>query len=255
MKRRVPMRDFIFLIVIIIFITSCAPIQIATKDETSELISKPPKYTEVDEEETIPKIENFIISEREFKENIPEFEGNLSITFHKLIESRIAVNGPWGGESYIDSKGGLSVKNGEFYTFHALEGMKFVIIIFEYVNNGLRAVTTPYLESEPGILKIAVETSYFYDSWKPSGMYDKKYMPRESTEIEIKRLIGKSGAYEKLLPEESTLGCWVFEIPKETTPVKLSIRRNDRLRIVNLQKERYEKAETLADCYKKKTSY
>lgn len=59
--------------------------------------------------------------------------------------------------------------------------------------------------------------------WNPPvGVLSEEYNPREATN-EVETLIGDSGGYEELLPEESTVGRVVFEIPEDETPVEARI--------------------------------
>jgi|GEM_PF-6563338 len=43
--------------------------------------------------------------------------------------------------------------------------------------------------------------------------------PRKATPDEIETLIGDSAGYEKLMPEQSVVGCIKFEIPEDAIPV------------------------------------
>jgi len=47
--------------------------------------------------------------------------------------------------------------------------------------------------------------------------------PRESTQSEVRNLIGDFGSYEHLLPEESVRGSIVFEIPEGQKPIEATI--------------------------------
>lgn len=141
---------------------------------------------------------------------IPEVGGkhNLSLTLLSWKESNIAVNGPYG------------VFEEEYYTFTAKPGMKFIILTFKFQNNGIRPQETPYLDEG----EIATDKGYIYPMWKPvGGISAEEYKPRKATDEEVKTLIGDSGGFEELLPEESTVGCVVFEIPKDGTPIEVSI--------------------------------
>ena len=132
---------------------------------------------------------------------------NLSVTFLSWAESNIAVAGPYWEEDY--------------YTFTAKPGMKFIIIFFEFKNNGIRAQETPYF-NEGEIT--TVEKGYIYSLWEPpAGVESEEYNPRESTEEEMEKLTGSSGGYEELLPEESAKGRIVYEIPVEYTSYEAAI--------------------------------
>ncbi len=131
---------------------------------------------------------------------------NLSLTLLSSIESGIAVDGPYSGD--------------EYYTFTAKPGMKFVILIFKFQNNWIRVQETPYLNTG----EIATNKGYIYNTWdSPFGIHSEEYKPRKSTDEEVKTLIGNSGGYEDLLPEESTIGCVVFGIPEDEIPIEASI--------------------------------
>jgi len=57
----------------------------------------------------------------------------------------------------------------------------------------------------------------------PVGIHSEEYKPRKSIDEEVKTLIGNSGGYEDLLPEESTIGRVVFEIPEDEISIEASI--------------------------------
>jgi len=139
---------------------------------------------------------------------ISEIEGyeGLSVTFLSWVERDIAVEGPYCGDTY--------------YSFNAKPGMKFIIIVFEFKNNGVREITTPHIDSG----EITTDKGYFYSVWSsPNGIYSEEYSPRESYEEEVKMFIGNSGGFEKLLPEESVKGCVMFEIPEDEVPLKANL--------------------------------
>ncbi len=140
-------------------------------------------------------------------DTIPEVEDkhNLSLTLLSWDESNIAVDGPY-------STG--------YYTFTAKPGMKLIILIYRFQNNWIRSQDTPYLNAG----EIATNKGYIYAIWNPpGGTHAGEYKPRKATDDEVKNLVGDSGGYEDLLPEESTIGCVVFEIPKDETPIEASI--------------------------------
>lgn len=140
-------------------------------------------------------------------DTIPEigYKHNLSLTLLSWKESDIAVNGP-----YTDG----------YYTFTAKPSMKFIILTFKFQNNWIRVQETPYLNAG----EIATNKGYIYNIWDPlGGVHSEEYEPRKATDMEIRTLIGDSGAYEDLLPEKSIKGCVVFEIPENETPIEASI--------------------------------
>jgi hypothetical protein len=76
------------------------------------------------------------------------------------------------------------------------------------------------------LLTKATDQGYIYSVWDPPSPYyqeSEEYNPREATEEEMDNLIGDSAAYEELLQTESVVGCIVFEIPQEQTPVEVSL--------------------------------
>jgi hypothetical protein len=142
-------------------------------------------------------------------DTIPEVEGkhNLSLNLLSWKERDIAVDGPYG-------------LNEKYYTFTAKPGMKFIILVFKFQNNWIRPQETPCLDSG----EIGTNEGYIYPVWNPPlGTSSEEYKPRKATDKEIRELIGDSEAYEKLLPEESVIGCVVFEIPEDETPIEASI--------------------------------
>jgi len=127
---------------------------------------------------------------------------HLSLALLWCKETAICVDGPY--------------RSG-FYTFTAKPGMKFIVIVYRFQNNWKREQTTPYLEKG----EITTHRGYIYSVWNPpAGVLSEEYGPRKATDEEVKNLIGTSGAFEKLLPEESCVGCVAFEIPKDATPVE-----------------------------------
>jgi len=133
---------------------------------------------------------------------------NLSITLLWWKESDIVVRGPY-------SSG--------YYTFTAKPGMKFVLLAYEFQNNWIREQETPYLCA--GEI-VTAPKGYCYELWSPPvGVLSDEYNPRKAAAEEIETLIGDSGGYENLLPEESVVGCVVFEIPEDTRPVEANLVR------------------------------
>jgi hypothetical protein len=117
------------------------------------------------------------------------------------------VEGPFIGETY--------------YTCTAKPGMKFVIIFFEFKNNGVREQETPYINEG----EISTSKGYFYSIWSAGFAHDnKEYNRRESTNEEIEKLTGNSGGFSKLLPEQSVKGCVVFEIPENLIPTEAKLK-------------------------------
>jgi hypothetical protein len=141
-------------------------------------------------------------------DTIPEFSTdypNLSLTLISWKESDIVIEGP-----YISG----------YYAFTAKPDMEFIVLTFRFQNNWIRPQETPYLRAG----EVATDKGYFYPLWHPpSGILSEEYNPREATDYEIETLIVDSGGYEELLPEESTIGRVVFEIPEDETPVEASI--------------------------------
>ncbi|MBA7674957.1 hypothetical protein ES703_83185 [subsurface metagenome] len=68
------------------------------------------------------------------------------------------------------------------------------------------------------------DKGYIYRVWhSPVGVFSEEYEPRKATMEEITTLIGGSGAYEELLPENLVKGRVVFEIPKLENPIEATI--------------------------------
>ena len=88
--------------------------------------------------------------------------------------------------------------------------MKFIILAFEFRNNGRSPEETPYLSYG----RIATSKWHIFPIWQGSGKR------RRATEKEVSELIGSSGGYEELLPGKTTVGCVVFEIPKDEEPMR-----------------------------------
>jgi len=132
---------------------------------------------------------------------------NLSLTLLWWKESKVAVHG-----KYAD---------GEYWTFAAKPGMKFIILAYEFRNNWVREQETPYLSA--GEILTAPK-AYYFELWGPPlGIASKEYKPRRATTEEMETLIGDSGGYEKLMPEQSLLGCIKFEISEDVNPVEADV--------------------------------
>ena len=102
---------------------------------------------------------------------------------------------------------------GEYYAVAAKQNMKFIILAFEFRNNGRSPEETPYLSYG----RIATSKWHIFPIWQGSGKR------RRATEKEVSELIGSSGGYEELLPGKTTVGCVVFEIPKDEEPIEIKI--------------------------------
>lgn len=141
-------------------------------------------------------------------DTITEYRGkhDLPLTLLWWKESNIAVDGP-----YADG----------YYTFTARPGMKFIILAYKFQNNWIREQETPYLSA--GEIGTAPK-GYCYKVFDPHlGVHSEEYNPRKATSEEVNTLIGDSGGYERLLPEQSVTGCVVFEITEDATPIEASI--------------------------------
>lgn len=152
-------------------------------------------------------------------DTLPEVGGTDNISFTPLwwAESSIAVY-DWGDE----------MTGHDYWTFTAKSGMKFIILAFELKNNSIRSRTTPWIGGTHlfSYSEIVTDQGYIYPVWdNPSPYYSEsdEYNPRKSTEGEINNLIGDSAAFKKLLPGESVVGCVVFEISEEATPVEVDL--------------------------------
>ncbi len=65
---------------------------------------------------------------------------------------------------------------------------------------------------------------FFFPDMDPTlGVQSKEYKPRRATVEEMETLIGDSGGYEKLMPEQSVIGCIKFEISEDVTPVRADV--------------------------------
>jgi len=132
---------------------------------------------------------------------------NLSVTLLWWKESKVAVHGEYAG--------------GEYWTFTAKPGMKFIILAYEFRNNWVREQETPYLSA--GEILTAPK-GYYSELWDPPlGVQSKEYKPRRAAAEEMETLIGDSGGYEKLMPEQYVIGCIKFEISEDATPVEADI--------------------------------
>ena len=118
------------------------------KKPEKEVIEVEKKESEIEEETEVEEEEIIFIGD-----TIPELEGydNLAVTFLSWIESNIAIAGPYSGDTY--------------YTFTAKPEMKFIILFFEFKNNGVRAQEIPYI-NEGEI--ITSEKGYIYECAKQS---------------------------------------------------------------------------------------
>lgn len=141
-------------------------------------------------------------------------EVGVGISKHQLAmallswrESEVAVNGPYFA--------------GDYYVFTAKPGMKFIVLYYQFTNNWVREQETPYVDA--GEILTAPK-GYYYKVWSPSlGVSSTEYKPRKATQDEVKRFGGDSGAFKRLMPEESTEGRVVFEIPEDSEPLEAKL--------------------------------
>ena len=132
----------------------------------------------------------------------------FQMTIDSWEESNIAVEGPYSGN--------------DWYTFTAKPDMKFVVLRYRLTNTGLREQTTPYFDSGE---VLTTPKGYFYSVWhSPLGVYSVDYQPRRATAEETS-LLGHSGAFEKLLQEQTTTGRVLFEVPKDFAPASVRLAR------------------------------
>lgn len=132
-----------------------------------------------------------------------KYGNNLSMTLISWKESKMAV---------------MEQSENEYYTFTAKPAMKFIILVYQCKNNWIREQITPYLS----VGEIATDKGYIYKniSGGVRSSEIESHSPRESTQREVRNLIGDSGSYEHLLPEESVRGRIVFEIPEDQKPIE-----------------------------------
>jgi len=135
-----------------------------------------------------------------------KYGNNFSMTLISWKESKIAV---------------MEQSENEYYTFTAKTAMKFIILVYQCKNNWIREQTTPYFS----VGEIVSDKGYIYKNIS-GGVRSSEiasHNPREATQREVKNLIGDSGSYEHLLPEESVKGRIVFEIPEDQKPIEATI--------------------------------
>lgn len=129
----------------------------------------------------------------------------LKIRFLWWMESSKVVEGP-----YI---------SGDYYTFSAKPGRKFVIVGFKFINSANHPIETPYFTEGT----IYTEDNRHYPLWdSPAGALSEEYHPVKSTPREVRRLIGNSGGYEKLLPGETQRGRLAWEVVDSDIPARVA---------------------------------
>lgn len=148
-----------------------------------------------------------LLAEKSFELKLPVIAIGENV---QNIKDSISWTPLWWKESRIAT---YEVSEGVYYAVTAKPSMKFIILAFEFRNNGRSPEETPYLSYG----QIATSKGYIFPIWDGSGKR------RRATEKEVSELIGSSGGYEELLPGETTVGCAVFEIPKDEEPVEIKI--------------------------------
>ena len=133
-----------------------------------------------------------------------------------IAEQELSMTLLWWQESNI------ALDRFGYETYTAVPGRKFIILAYEFRNDGNREQITPSLGD--GEI-VTAPKGYCYKDWNPFllGISSWDYNPRKASPEEINTLIGDDAAYERLLPEESVKGCMVFEIPQDATPVEATI--------------------------------
>lgn len=132
-------------------------------------------------------------------------KNSLSMTILSAIESNICVDGPYATD---------------FYTFTTQEGMKFITLTYELQNDWIGEQITPVMAYG----EILTDKGYYYNYWNPPvGVLSDEYQPRKSTEDEVEKFIGREGSLTELLPEETIIGCAVFEIPEDQIGIEITL--------------------------------
>ena len=98
---------------------------------------------------------------------------------------------------------------GDYYTYSARPGKKFIILFFIIKNNWIRPQRS-YVGSHNA--EVATDKGYIYPGFRIVGR-----QRRRSTENEIEAL---ACPFKELLPGESSRDCFVFEIPEVERPVE-----------------------------------
>jgi len=134
-------------------------------------------------------------------ETLPDVGNDMSLTLLWWKESKIAL---------------CRWSKSEVYTINSKPGFKFVLLAYEFQNNGRRLGETPYIDKG----EIATTQGYIYPSLDLGHRdYLEEHSPREPRSQELSEFIGDSGGYEKLLPRETVKGRIIFEIPKDGKPL------------------------------------
>jgi len=110
----------------------------------------------------------------------------------------------------------------EYFTYTAKPGKKFVIVAFEFKNEGIREEGTPHITSG----EILTDEGYIYSDWSMPDLPSEKeaYKERKATKEEInKRLTGVGWTH--LMQGETTKGRIVFEIPEDAEPVEAKLKK------------------------------
>jgi len=134
-----------------------------------------------------------------------------------------------------------------YYTFHALPGMKFIIIQYAVKNLGSDDRFPPYLgelisetyEDSDGKESFRVLASHKgvslttadgreHELWSPAeGINTQEHSPRPSTDLEITSIGGVFGSPEVgfglISPGRSTWGSMVFHIPAHIAPTRVNV--------------------------------
>ena len=136
---------------------------------------------------------------------LPDVKNDISLTLLWWKESNIALE-RWG--------------ENEIYTISSKPGMKFVILAYEFQNNGRRPKETPYFDKG----EIATSQGYIYPLTSLGYRdYLEEHSPRKPTSRELSEFIGDSGGYKKLQHGKKVMGRVLFEIPSNEKPSEIKI--------------------------------
>ena len=139
----------------------------------------------------------------------------IEIQYRGWSEETIAVAGPY---------------NSGYYSFNALPGKKFVVLIFDVKNTGSREAERPDIS---GVEILTEPHGDYFDGWRlTGGIRTKGYAARKSTPEEIEQFAPWSGWYGasgvEIVQRQTVQLTAIFEILEDASPVQAEVTGFDR---------------------------
>ena len=102
----------------------------------------------------------------------------------------------------------VALYNSGYYSFNAIPGKKFVVLIFDFTNTGSREAERPHIS---GVEILTEPYGDYFDGWRiTGGIHTEGYAARKSTPEEIEQSVLWSG--QKIEQRQTVQMTAIFEI-------------------------------------------